>query len=186
MKLGDVELVQTTDYPWSGNVGITVNPISPKRFTLKLRMPDYSVSELYSSTPVTAGLTSLKVNGKLQKPVIENGYAVLDRKWQTGDKVEIELPLKVQRVKAVEQIVANRGRVALRYGPLIYNIESVDQNVDSMLSSTAELATEWRPDLLGGVMIIKGEFTAGKPLLAIPNYALLNRGGRSLVWIKEQ
>jgi hypothetical protein len=76
--------------------------------------------------------------------------------------------------------------VALRYGPLIYNLESVDQSLDSVLSPTAPLSTEWKPDLLGGVVVIKGEFADGKPMLAIPNYARLNRGGRSIVWVKDQ
>ncbi len=44
---------------------------------------------------------------------------------------------------------------------------------------------EWQGDLLGGVTIIRGQFADGKPLLAIPNYVRNNRGGRSIVWIKE-
>jgi DUF1680 family protein len=93
--------------------------------------------------------------------------------------------LRVQRVKADERIAADRGRVALRYGPLIYNIESVDQNLDSMLKPDAELAAQWEPNLLGGVVAIRGKFADGSPLTAIPNYARNNRGGRSIVWIKS-
>jgi len=103
-----------------------------------------------------------------------------------GDKVEFVLPMPVERVKASPQIKPNAGRVALRYGPLIYNLESVDQNLDSVLSPTSALAAEWKGDLLGGVMVIKGAFVNGEPLLAIPNYARLNRGGRSIVWLKDQ
>jgi DUF1680 family protein len=120
------------------------------------------------------------------KPKIERGYAVLDRTWKAGDNVEWEVPLKIQRIKADNRIAADRGRVALRYGPLIYNLESVDQDLNSILNRTAPLATEWRSDLLGGVVVIKGEFVGGKPLLAIPNYTRLNRGGRSIVWMKDQ
>ena len=181
-----VQLVQTTDYPWSGKVSLTVNPAAPKKFALKIRVPNRQVSLLYTSKPDVEGLVSLVVNGKPFKPTIANGYALLDRIWKAGDKVDLVLPLAIQRVKADPRIVADRGRVALRYGPLIYNIESVDQNVDSVLSPTAPLSTGWRGDLLDGVMVIKGEFTDGKPLLAIPNYARLNRGGRSLVWVKDQ
>ena len=84
--------------------------------------------------------------------------------------------MKVQRVKCIDEVAANRGRVALRNGPLVYNIESVDgNNMDGVLEPDAELTTEWRPDLLGGVMVIKGKFADGSPLVAIPNYARNNR-----------
>jgi DUF1680 family protein len=132
------------------------------------------------------GLTSLSVNGLAMKPVIENGYAVIDRTWNPGDKIELVLPMQPQRIKAVDNVRADRGRVALRFGPLIYNIESVDQNVDSILAPTSLLTTEWKPDLLDGVVVIHGTFTDGKPMLAIPNYARNNRGGRSIVWIRDR
>ncbi len=191
-NLGDIagtalRVTQTTDYPWNGRVSLTLDPAAPKKFALKIRVPSRSVSELYSSTPDSDGLLSLSINGAKMQPVIERGYAVIEREWKAGDKVEFELPMKVQRIKAVEQIAATRGRVALRYGPLIYNLESVDQqNVDSILDPVSPLAAEWKPDLLGGVMVITGTFADGKPLLAIPNYARLNRGGRSIVWIKDR
>ncbi len=88
------------------------------------------------------------------------------------------------RGEANDKLAATRGRGALRYGPLIYNLESVDQNLDAVFDPTAPLTTEWRPDLLGGVRVIRGQFVDGTALLGIPNYARLNRGGRSIVWIK--
>jgi hypothetical protein len=63
----------------------------------------------------------------------------------------------------------------LRYGPLVYNIEQVDQNINGALGQSAVLTTEWRPELLSGVVVIKGAFADGSPLLAIPNYARYNR-----------
>jgi DUF1680 family protein len=181
-----VKITQATEYPWQGRVTLTVNPEKTARFALHVRVPNRQTSGLYAATPAVAGLASLTVNGKTVKPVVVRGYAVIDRAWAAGDKVTWEVPLKVQRVTADERIAADRGRVALRYGPLIYNVESVDQDLDCVLSPDAPLATEWRGDLLDGVMVIKGKYTDGKPLLAIPNYARLNRGGRSLVWLKRQ
>jgi DUF1680 family protein len=116
-----------------------------------------------------------------------DGYALVTRTWQAGDQIDFVLPMEVQRVKADNRIADDRGRIALRYGPLIYNLESVDQNnLNAELAATTPLTTEWRPDLLGGVRVIKGVFADGSPLTAIPNYARLNRGGRSLVWLREQ
>jgi len=181
-----LEVVQTTDYPWSGQVGITLNPAEPGQFSVRLRIPSRQTSELYTSTPEVAGVVSLAVNGEALMPRIEKGYAVIERQWQRGDRIEIELPMQVQRIKASDKIAATQGRVALRWGPLIYNFESVDQDLDSVLSPAAVLSTEWRGDLLGGVRVIRGTFADGKPLLAIPNYARLNRGGGSIVWVRDR
>ena len=194
-------MVQATEYPWSGKLALTVNPKSPKTFSVRIRVPDHGISRLYKNTPEIAGLESLSVNGKAVKPAMERGYAVITRAWKAGDKVEAVLPMKVQRVRADERVEATRNKVALRYGPLIYNVEQADQDITKVLSPDAPLTTEWRSDLLGGVMTIKGKFADGTPLLAVPNYARMNRdvasvpaegaertGPRppaSIVWIRE-
>jgi uncharacterized protein len=119
----DVEMVQQTDYPWSGKVAITVNPKQAKKFSVHVRIPNRQTSVLYPATPEVSGVKSFAVNGQALTPKIEKGYAVVTREWKAGDKIELELPLAPQRLTADERIVANRGRVALRYGPLIYNVE---------------------------------------------------------------
>jgi uncharacterized protein len=182
----NVQMVQATDYPWNGKVSITVNPAKAKDFVIKLRVPNRGVSGLYTAAPSCDGITSLSVNGEPATPAVDKGYAAINRTWKPGDKIELVLPMRVQRVKASGKVAADVGRVALRYGPLVYNIESVDQNVDLVLGPNAALSTEWKPELLDGVTIIKGAFTNGAAMTAIPNYARNNRGGRSLVWIKDQ
>ncbi len=165
------------------------------------------MSGLYQSTPEADGIESIFVNGEPVEIKTVNGYAVIERTWKRGDKIELVLPMKVQRVTCVDDVEANRGQVALRYGPLVYNIEAIDGNdMNGVLDPNSELTTEWRPDLLGGVMVIKGEFADGSPLLAIPNYARNNRtqsrsdddqrpqsgrrrgnrGGQSTVWIRSE
>ena len=170
-----VHMVQDTEYPWSGDVAITVNPEVSKEFTVSIRVPDREVSELYWNDPAVNGITSLAVNGSPVSPEIKNGYAMITRKWKKGDKVEIVLPMEPMRVKSDEIVEANRGQVALRYGPLIYSLESVDQDINKSLSPDSELATEMKPDLLHGVMVINGEFSDGSKMMAIPNYARNNR-----------
>jgi uncharacterized protein len=196
-----VEMVQKTNYPWDGKVAITVNPKESKNFTLRIRIPDRQFTTLYTNTPAVSGLSSLAVNGSaMASPKIENGYAVITRDWKAGDKVEFTIPLQVQRVKADEHVAADKGRVALRYGPLVYNVETVDGNaMNAVLPATSSLSTEWRPELLDGVMVIKGKYADGSDLVAIPNYTRNNRqpatGGRgrgggggafSQVWIADQ
>jgi hypothetical protein len=182
----DVEMVQNTDYPWSGKIAITVNPKDSREFTIYVRVPNRTTSKLYAPTPAVEGLKAISVNGQAATPKVQNGYAPITRKWSKGDTIDLVLPMEAQRIKADEKIAADRGCVALCYGPLIYNFESVDQSLDAILSPTARLATEWKPDLLDGVMAIRSTAKDGSPLLAIPNYARLNRGGRSVVWLKDQ
>ena len=171
----DVEMVQKTDYPWSGNVLMTVNPKASKQFTIYVRVPNRTTSELYKPVPEVSGLRSLKINGQPVTPKIENGYAAIKRTWKKGDKIEVVLPMEIQKIKADEKIEADRGRIALRYGPLIYNVEVADQpNIDQTISKVP-LSLEWRPDFLNGVMIIKGKWSDGTDLVAIPNYTRLNR-----------
>ena len=172
--------------PGSGKVAIVVRPAAEKRFAVRLRVPTRDVSRLYTTRPAVEGLKSLAVNGSAEPVKLDNGYAVIERDWRAGDRIELELPLEPQRVKADDKVAADRGRVALRYGPLIYCVESADQNVDQVLPPDAPLTTEWKPDLLRGVVVIHGQFADGKPLLAIPYYARANRGGRSVVWIRDK
>lgn len=196
----DVEMVQKTDYPWSGNVSITVNPKVSKEFTLFIRIPNRTTSSLYTPVPAVSGIKSLSVNGKLLITKLEKGYAVIKRTWKAGDQVDLVLPMEIQTVKADDNIVADRGCIALRYGPLIYNVERADQQDIDKYIGTGPLALEWRGDLLNGVITIRGKWDDGTPLIAIPNYARNNRNsihstdkpgpenkdGGSIVWIKKQ
>ncbi len=203
----DVQMVQATEYPWKGKVAITVNPKTAKNFSVRIRMPNRGVSKLYTSVPDANGIQAITVNGAKVQPQVDKGYAVITRSWKAGDKIELELPMKIQRIRASEKIAATRNKVALRYGPLVYNIEKVDQDITKVLSPEAPLTAEWKGDLLGGVMVIKGTFADGTPMVAIPNFARTNRdpelppappapppvaGARptprpptSVVWIKE-
>jgi DUF1680 family protein len=193
----DVQMIQKTDYPWSGDVSITVNPHEQKSFSIRIRVPNRSVSELYTGTPQSDGITSISVNGSAITPPVDKGYALITRRWRAGDKIDLKLPMKIQRIKAGDKIEATKGRVALRYGPLIYSAERVDQDIDNVLSPESALTAEWKGDLLGGVMVIKGTWADGSVLTAIPNYARGNRypsdetdrRGRSTisstVWLKD-
>lgn len=194
----DVQMIQKTDYPWSGDVSVTVNPQEQKTFSVMIRVPNRSASELYTGTPQSDGITSISVNGSAITPSIDKGYAVISRQWKAGDKIDLKLPMKIQRIKASDKIEATKGRVALRYGPLIYSAERVDQDIDNILSPESALTAEWKGDLLGGIMVIKGIWADGSVLTAIPNYARDNRDasdqndrrGRgtisSYVWLKDR
>jgi len=171
----NVEMVQKTDYPWSGRVDITVNPEKITDFTIRLRIPDRTTSKLYKPVPEINSLISLAVNGD---PVVVNevrGYAVIKREWKKGDVISLEMPMEVQVISPDDRIEADRGRVALRYGPVIYNVEKADQpDIDKPLGNKPIKAV-WHPEMLKGIMALEGQWADGTPLKAIPNYVRLNR-----------
>jgi hypothetical protein len=178
----DVEVVQATDYPWDGAVRITLNPKTPARFAVRIRAPRRDVSSLYRAVPAADGITRLAVNGTMVKAAETNGYLEVARVWRRGDTIDLTLPMPIQRVYGSDRIVAGgnrpspvKGKVALRLGPLVYNIEQVDQDINGVLPPDAPLSIEWRPNLLRGVKVITGRFADGSPMLAIPNYARYNR-----------
>ena len=132
--------------------------------------------------PAADGLTEFKVNGAMVKIAPVNGYVSVERAWKKGDTIEFTLPMPIQRVYGSDKIVGGgqlpppvKDKVALRVGPLVYNIEQVDQDITKTLAPTAPLKTEWRGDFLKGVNVITGAFADGSPMLAIPNFARYNR-----------
>jgi hypothetical protein len=173
----NVEVVQKTEYPWNGKISITVNPEEAKSFSVYVRIPDRTTSRLYTESPRVRGVKHFAVNGQEQTPVIRKGYAVVTREWKAGDRIDVELPMEPQRVVADSRIKADQGMVALQYGPLIYNVETADNGKIERKLSDIPLRVEWRPEFLGGVMVIYGKWEDGEPMLAVPNFARMNRVG---------
>lgn len=174
---------QETRYPWDGVVRLTLHPSAPAAFTLAMRIPNRTESKLYTVAPANNSALRITLNGQSQSATVRDGYAVLQRTWQDGDCVELSLPMDVQLVRCDDRVVADRGRVALQRGPLVYNFEDVDHPGpvrDAELKPGIEWKAVWKGDLLGGVMALEGgSFTA------VPNYARLNRGGASQVWMLQ-
>lgn len=190
----DVEMVQKTDYPWKGAVSITVNPKQAKKFTVYVRVPNRKTSVLYTSVPELNTLKSLSINGKEVPMKIVNGYIAITRDWKKGDKIDLEIPMEIQQITADEHILADTGRVAFRYGPLIYNVEKADNQDITKAVGKGPFKLVWRPDLFNGTMTITGQWADGTPLVAIPNYLRANRLGTpaqgdrspaSMIWIKK-
>ena len=207
---GTIKLTQKTNYPWDGDVKITVTPDKPGRFTLKLRIPGWSQnkpvpSDLYSVVPgsETRRAFACSVNGTRADFATEKGYAVIGRDWKPGDTVSIRCPMDVQRIVANENVQANRGRVALQRGPIVYCIEHPDvpggQVANLVLADDAPLTAKHRDDLLQGVTVISGQarpverkpddqskkvLAKGVKFDAIPYYAWSHRGkGPMAVWL---
>ena len=155
---------------------------------------------LYSFADTSDTAAKLRVNGEDIPLVLENGYATIRREWRTGDEVELDLPMNIRRVRANSQVAADRDRVALQRGPIVYATEWVDspdrhaRNI--LLSDSRQLKAEWKPNLLKGVEVIEGKVTAfcydaahrlqrkEETFTAIPYYAWANRGKSEMtVWM---
>ena len=196
-----LKLTQQTEYPWDGKVRLTVDPAQATDFSLKLRIPGWAIgrpvpSDLYRPTDAKVSPVVLTINGeKTDAAPGEDGYVHLQRNWKAGDVVELDLPMPTRRILANEKVEADRGKVTLMRGPMVYCLEAADQpdvNLTRLiLPRAAEMTAKHRSDLLGGVTVLEGEALAdgSKPVkvTAIPYYAWQNRSkGAMTVWIPEK
>jgi uncharacterized protein len=208
IRLGNkkVKVSQKADFPWNGKVEMTVDPESHSKFKLKLRIPGWARNEalpggLYKFTDQNNDSFKISVNGEKLTPEIEKGYAIIDRRWNKGDKVMLDLPMPVRLVIADERIKDDKGKIAVQRGPVIYCAEWPDNNdgkvLNMVIDKGSDFSTEFSPDILGGTQIIKtsgsqtrktldGRLEAsGKENVTLIPYALWNnRGpGQMMVWL---
>lgn len=195
-----ITVVQSTNYPWSGEIGITVYPEEDgAEFGLYLRVPGWCREAI------------LRVNGERFDAPVVSGYARIHRPWRYGDRVDLSLKMPIERVISHPHVMENNCRVALKRGPIVYCLEGVDNPDfdvwDVFLPNDAPLSAEWMPNMLGGVMVVRGEALAfnheefGSRLYAyrgdvrlsmrkvsftaIPYYAWANRGSSPMiVWLR--
>ena len=187
-----LRLTQETRYPWDGRIRISVTPAAPFEFTLNIRIPGWAQGkpvpgDLYRYAEKEVPAVTLSVNGRAVSLTMQKGYAVLRRAWKPGDTIELNLPMPIHRVLANQGIEADRGRVALERGPLVYCVEGTDNGGRARtlaLPADAELIAEYRKNLLGGITVVRAQSTAASPFTAIPYYAWSNRGdGEMCVWL---
>jgi len=147
-----LKLLQQTDYPWDGRVKLTVQAAGPKPFAIHLRIPEWTEQ------------AALKLNGRpVPETVRPATYAVLRRRWQAGDVIELELPMPVRLMVAHPRIRQLRDKVAVLRGPLVYCLELPRReggeqvwNAGVFLPENIALTPEHRRDFLGGVTVLKG------------------------------
>lgn len=199
-----VKLTQQTEYPWKGTVNISVEPERSDTFAIHVRIPGWARNEavpsnLYRFHKPVREKTTLNVNSRRISPSIENGFVSIERKWQKGDTIELNLPMPVRRVIAHQDVKSDRGRVALQRGPIVFCLEWPDNDgkvLNLVIADDAKLKAEYRPELLNGVMVITGNAQVVKRTMdgdivparekqftAIPYYAWAHRGrGEMMVW----
>lgn len=205
LPAGRVKIVQETHYPWDGRVKMTIVPARARSFPVYVRIPGWAREEpvpsgLYRFLDPPAPPPTLTINGQRVALKLDKGYVAVIRTWRPGDVLELALPMPVRRVVADERVEADRDRVALQRGPIVYAAEWPDnphgrvRNI--VLPDTAALESSFRADLLNGVQVITGRAVGlaydasgtlrrtDQPFMAIPYATWANRGrGQMIVWL---
>jgi DUF1680 family protein len=199
----NVKLTQVNNYPWSGALALAVEPQTPSRFNILVRIPGWSrakaiPSDLYSFENKSASNIVIKLNGHPVKHTMQNGYAVINNQWKKGDKITLNLPMDVKEVIANKAVKVDSDKIALQRGPIMYCGEWKD-NAGKVSNVIIPRNTTFKPtyegDLLNGVMVLKAQVLKrdsvyGKvnkaEFTAIPYYSWANRGkGEMMVWFPQ-
>ena len=204
----NLELTQTTSYPWNGDIEMTINK-TPGQFCLNIRIPGWVRNEvvptdLYRYTDGKTLNYTVKVNGEPVSATLQNGYFGIDRKWKKGDKVTIHFDMEPRIVMAHRQVTEDRGKIAVERGPLVYCAEWADNDFNILGTALSEeaqfkvvptkLTVEGRDypfDALETTALdnYTGNISKARPvnLRLIPYYAWAHRGsGNMEVWITRK
>ena len=198
-KIGNIELEQTTDYPWDGKISIKVNKGSGK-FAIKLRIPSWlkaspTNNALYAYNEAASAYT-VTVNGVAAGMADEDGYVTISRSWKKGDTIELDFPMDVRRIVANDNVEDDRGKVALERGPIVFCLEGNDQAdhkvFNKYILNSAPISSHYEQGFLNGVMVLEGNAKELQPngevkdvkFRAIPYSTWNNRGNEQMeVWI---
>jgi DUF1680 family protein len=192
----NVKIQQINNYPWQGDLLIKVDPQKAAEFNLLVRIPGWTRGEaspgnLYHFSNKKFAEPVIKVNGKEFPYALEKGFAVIKRKWQKNDRVELSLPMEIQTVMADTSVKEDVGKIALQRGPIVYCAEGIDNGGKSsnlVVPANQNFSARYEPQLLNGMVTITGAAnslvvdektssvsTRPTSFKAIPYYAWANR-----------
>jgi DUF1680 family protein len=171
-----IKIAQATNYPWDGNVDLTVTPTQAAEFTLYLRIPGW------------AATAQVSVNGQPVRGAKSGQYLPIKRRWLAADKVRLQLDMTPVVITANPRVVDDANHVAVQRGPLVYCVEQLDQPGLASLEDIAitvgaepgkEFRAELQKDLLGGIVVLKhAGIRYEKSLTQEPLYQLLGKTGQ--------
>ncbi|MDR3141314.1 MAG: glycoside hydrolase family 127 protein, partial [Tannerellaceae bacterium] len=204
LEKGKVHIKQTTEYPFGESIHFDISPEAGQQtFTLKLRIPTWTgrqfvPGKLYSYINNQSSGWNIKVNGAEVKAEVTKGFASVQRTWEKGDKVELYLSMPVCYSSAIEQVEADRGRLSVTRGPLVYCAEGIDNedrlpNVFIPQTSVPARYGVYTEAVLNGIPQIKTVAWEKSPegnkpcqLTLLPYFAWNNRDeGTMMVWFPE-
>jgi hypothetical protein len=200
-----VALSQQTNYPWDGDITITIDKNNVGRFALKIRIPGWVKgkvvpSDLYSYADGKRLGYLISVNNQQLYPEIHD-YITIDRQWKKGDKVQIHFDMEPRVVRANNKVEADRGMVAVERGPLVYCAEHPDNDFD-IFSALVNQEPQFQLGKaeIAGIPVVtltteaqaldfnkQGKLTVkDQKLTLIPYFAWCHRGsGKMRVWLPQ-
>lgn len=194
----EVVLKQSGNYPWDGKIVLEVCCEDEVAFDLNVRIPGWCKGPKLSVNGTEIDIDS----------VINKGYALINRSFKNGDKIELLLPMPVERIRANDNVPFNAGKVAIKRGPVVYCLEEIDNGKklwNLLLNADSDFDVRFESDLLNGVVTISAQgIRESQPsgdnslystnekevtdveLKFIPYYSWCNRGvGEMMVWVRE-
>ncbi len=207
-----VTLSQQTNYPWDGDITITVDKNGAGEFAMKVRIPGWLrnkpvPSDLYAYSDNKQLGYTVTINGEVVNSQSSNGgldddgYLILERRWKRGDRVQLHFDMEPRTVRANDNVEADRGRICIERGPLVYCAEHPDNQFD-LFSALVNQEPKFRlgTHQIAGTPITtlstdaqtlsfnsQGKLvTADQTLTLIPYYAWCHRGsGQMRVWLPQ-
>ena len=201
-----VALSQTTEYPWNGDITVSVDQNAAGQFAMKIRIPGWVrnqvvPSNLYQYTDGKRLGYTVTVNGSVVGAISADGYYTIDRRWKKGDKVQIHFDMEPRTVRANNKVEADRGMVSIERGPIVYCAEHPDNSFDIMGAlinqnpqftlGKGEIAGTPVQTLTTSAQTLnfnkQGKLEAqDQTLTLIPYYAWCHRGsGKMRVWLPQ-
>lgn len=202
-----VSLSQQTEYPWNGDITVSIDHNAAGAFALKIRIPGWVKnqvvpSDLYRYTDGKRPAYRITVNGReAGADITADGYYTISRKWKKGDRVQIHFDMEPRTVRANNKVEADHGRVSIERGPLVYCAEHPDNGFDifgALLNQSPQFALDKATIAGTPVQTLttsaqtlhftqQGELEAQHHTLTlIPYYAWCHRGsGKMRVWLPQ-
>ena len=184
LACGNIALDVATEYPWKGEVAITMrrNPWkgTNESATSGVRsVDDLGAFSLHLRVPAWCRSWSLTVNGQPVEATCSDGYIVLSRSWREGDRLQLSMDMPAEMIVAHPAVAADAGMACVARGPVVYCAEGMDQSegVDAVaLAPHPSFQTQWLEDRLGGIVALSAAQTGDTPpVRLIPYHVWDNR-----------
>ena len=156
MNGAKISLSEETNYPWDGNIKITIKESAAKPFAMFFRIPGWTNNAV------------IKINGKLADvQLIPGTYAEINKSWKNGDVVELVLPMEATLLESNPLVEESRSQVAVKRGPVVYCLESVDMPGKSIFNAFIPSTISLAPKNIvidgASMMSLEGEAKLVKP-----------------------